>query len=128
MNEILPMTTTAPLPLIEGGGVARSLTPAAKAAIVVRLLLNEGADLPLEDLPDDLQVRLTRQMSEMRVVDRETLSAVVQEFATEVEQVGLHFPAGIAGALGVLDGTISPHTAARLRSEAGVRQYGDPWE
>tara|TARA_R110002094_G_scaffold77670_9_gene84065 strand:+ start:343 stop:1398 length:1056 start_codon:yes stop_codon:yes gene_type:complete len=121
------MTTFAPLPLIEGGGASHSLTSAAKAAIVVRLLLNEGADLPLEDLPDDLQIRLTRQMSEMRVVDRETLSAVVQEFATEVEQVGLHFPAGIAGALGVLDGTISPHTAARLRSEAGVRQYGDPW-
>lgn len=127
MNDLLPMTQFSPLPLIEGGGASRSLSPAAKAAIVVRLLLNEGAALPLEELPDDLQIRLTRQMSEMRVVDRDTLNAVAEEFATEVEQVGLHFPAGIAGALGVLDGTISPQTAARLRREAGVRQYGDPW-
>ena len=56
----LPTMATAP-----GGpasGSARGPIPLdnrAKAAIVVRLLLNEGADLPLEELPDDLQARLT---------------------------------------------------------------------
>ncbi|NNE50946.1 MAG: flagellar motor switch protein FliG [Sulfitobacter sp.] len=127
MNDMVPMNRLTPLPLVEGSGAGPSLDPAAKAAIVVRLLLNEGADLPLEELPDDLQIRLTRQMGEMRVIDRDTMQAVVEEFVNEVEGVGLHFPSGIAGALGVLDGTISKHTAARLRQEAGVRQYGDPW-
>ncbi|MFK7835454.1 MAG: flagellar motor switch protein FliG [Sulfitobacter sp.] len=127
MNEMVPMTGFAPLPEISGGGAPRKLSRRAKAAIVVRLLLNEGADIPLEELPDELQVSLTQQMGEMRLVDRDTLSAVIDEFAAELDQVGLSFPPGIAGALDSLDGKISPHTAARLRKEAGVRQFGDPW-
>lgn len=105
-----------------------NLSRRAKAAVVVRLLLNEGADIPLEDLPEELQAHLTTAMGEMRVVDRETLAAVVSEFAEEVERIGLSFPGGIAGALNALDGKISPRTAERLRKEAGVRQSGDPWK
>lgn len=131
MNEMVPINAFAPPPESTGGGAKTgpvlSMSRKAKAAIIVRLLLNEGADLPLEDLPDDLQMCLTHQMSEMRTIDRDTLIAVVEEFAHEVSEVGLHFPTGISGALDVLDGTISSHTAARLRKEAGVRQYGDPW-
>ncbi|WP_342669427.1 FliG C-terminal domain-containing protein [Aestuariivita boseongensis] len=99
----------------------------AKAAVIVRLLLNEGADIPLEDLPDDLQAALTEQMGQMGLVDRDTLLAVVAEFADELDSLGLTFPKGIAGALTALDGRISPQTAKRLRKEAGVRQTGDPW-
>ena len=130
MNEIVPLTSFAPLPSLGTGGAGSSgaLGPAAKAAIIVRLLLNEGAQLPLEALPDNLQVRLTQQMSQMRVVDRDTLAAVITEFVEEVERIGLSFPPGMAGALDVLDGAISPQTAARLRKEAGVRQSGDPWK
>ena len=127
MNEMVPMNGLAPLPERPGGGAAVSLSRRAKAAIVVRLLLNEGADIPLEDLPDALQVALTQQMSQMRMVDRDTLRAVVAEFADELDSVGLSFPAGIGGALDALGGKISPQTAARLRKEAGVRLYGDPW-
>ena len=107
--------------------VPRRLDSTAKAAIVVRLLLNEGADLPLEDLPHDLQARLTQQMGKMGLVDRVTLASVVHEFAEALDGVGLSFPHGLAGALSALDGKISPQTAARLRKEAGVRQAGDPW-
>ena len=106
----------------------QTLDSRAKAAIVVRLLLNEGADLPLEELPDDLQARLTQKMGQMGLVDRNTLIGVVREFADTLDSVGLSFPNGIAGALSALDGKISPHTAARLRKEAGVRQAGDPWK
>ena len=127
MNEMVPMNSLAPLPVLNGGGVSVSLSRRAKAAIIVRLLLNDGADIPLEDLPDELQANLTHQMGKMHVVDRDTLLAVVEEFAGEVGKVGLSFPAGIAGALDALDGKISPHTAARLRKEAGVRQFGNPW-
>jgi len=106
----------------------RSLDTTAKAAIIVRLLLNEGADLPLEELPDNLQARLTERMGQMGMVDRVTLASVLGEFADALDGIGLSFPNGLAGALEALDGKISPQTAARLRKEAGVRQAGDPWE
>src|SRR6056297_2081520 len=107
---------------------AARLTRRQKAAIIVRFLLNEGADVPLCDLPEPLQESLTTQMGSMRYVDRSTLSEVVAEFAAELEAMGLTFPNGVAGALSALDGRISPQTAARLKKEAGVRQFGDPWE
>ena len=109
-------------------GAAAHLSRAQKAAIIVRFLMNEGADVPLTDLPEALQARLTTQMGSMRYVDRDTLAEVVAEFARELEGMGLTFPRGVAGALSALDGRISAQTAARLRKEAGVRQYGDPWE
>ncbi|WP_420003071.1 flagellar motor switch protein FliG [Arenibacterium sp. LLYu02] len=130
----LPMANTgmglgnfsAPSPMMSGG--ATQLSGKAKAAIVVRLLLNEGADIPLEALPDDLQLELTQQMGKMRLVDRQTLHAVAQEFAEQLENIGLSFPNGLAGALTAMEGKISRHTHNRLRKEAGVRQFGDPWE
>jgi len=132
MNELstLPATTLTATPV--GSPPARivpaTLTKRAKAAIVVRLLINEGADVPLEDLPADLQAQLTHQMGAMRVVDRVTLAAVVEEFTEELNAIGLSFPGGIAGALEALDGRISRETAIRLRKEAGVRAAGDPWK
>lgn len=113
------------------GGAAppsSGLSRAQKAAIIVRFLLNEGADVPVKELPDELQRKLTTQMGSMRFVDRTTLAEVVAEFAAEVESMGLTFPRGMAGALTALDGRISPQTAHRLRKEAGVRQFGEPWE
>jgi len=106
---------------------SKKLDNTAKAAIVVRLLLSEGADLPLEELPEDLQARLTERMGKMGLVDRATLASVIHEFAEALDGVGLTFPNGLAGALLAMDGKISPQTAARLRKEAGVRQAGDPW-
>ena len=129
MTDLVPMSA-APAVAQSGGGSSlplMRLSQRAKAAIVVRLLLNEGADIPLEDLPEELQAHLTKAMGSMRVVDRDTLSSVVSEFAAEVERIGLRFPGGMAGALTALDGKISPHTAARLRKEAGVRESGNPW-
>lgn len=125
----LPMMAPDP-----GGMVRAALPPPkslgsrAKAAIIVRFLLNEGADIPLEELPDDLQAQLTQQMGTMGLIDRGTLDSVVAEFTNALEDAGLTFPKGIAGALDALDGKINPQTAARLRKEAGVRQAGDPWE
>ncbi len=124
----LPMATPS-----NGSGqiaapLAKPLDSKAKAAIVVRLLLNEGADIPIEELPDDLQACLIQQMGNMGLIDRITLTSVVEEFASALDGVGLAFPKGIAEALSAMDGKISPQTAARLRKEAGVRQAGDPWQ
>lgn len=136
------MTDLTPLPAVATPGANISVSPSdtpppkarislgkrAKAAVIVRLLLNEGADIPLEDLPDELQAALTQQMGQMRLIDRDTLQATVTEFADELDGLGLTFPDGIAGALNALDGRISEQTAKRLRKESGVRQAGDPWD
>lgn len=126
------MTTAIELarlsPPSDPGPATARLNRQQKAAIIVRFLLNEGAEVPLKDLPEPLQAKLTTQMGSMRYVDRSTLADVVAEFAAELEALGLTFPRGIAGALATLDGRISPQTATRLRKEAGVRQFGDPWE
>lgn len=104
------------------------LTSRQKAAIIVRFLLTEGADVPIERLSEENQTELTAALGSMRYIDRETLAAVLSEFAREIEAMGLTFPQGLAEALAELEGRISPQTAARLRKEAGVRQIGDPWE
>lgn len=108
--------------------VPRQLSNLEKAAVVVRLLLNAGAEIPLEELPEELQARLTKQMGQMGLVDRITLDAVAEEFAEALDGIGLSFPHGLAGALSAMDGKIAATTAARLRREAGVRQMGDPWQ
>ncbi len=107
---------------------ARNLSRRQKAAIIVRLLLAEGVKLPLSHLPEALQSELAQQMATMRFVDRATLKAVVDEFVAEIEDVGLSFPAGLEGALQVLDGTISAATAARIRKARGITFSGDPWD
>lgn len=117
----------APPAAASATGAPTRLDTRQKAAIIVRFLLQEGADMPLADLPEELQTALTQQMGAMRYIDRATLEQVVEEFAQELEKMGLTFPRGLAGALSALDGRISPQTAARLRKEAGVRQTGDPW-
>ncbi|GGB04455.1 flagellar motor switch protein FliG [Allosediminivita pacifica] len=117
---------TLPRPFVPAGPAG--LSRKAKAAIIVQFILNEGADVPLSALPDDLQTELTCQLGSLRYVDRETLNTVVEEFSDELEAVGLSFPGGMAGALDALEGKINPRTAQRLRREAGVRQVGDPWD
>lgn len=112
---------------VQPSGPTPRLTRRQKAAIIVRLLLTEGADLPLSDLPEPLQAELTATMGQLRYVDRATLAQVVREFLDELEAVGMACPGGMAGALALLDGRISRQTAERIRREAGVRQMGDPW-
>ena len=99
-----------------------------KAAIVVRLLLAEGVRLPLSELPDALQAELTCQISRMRYIDRATLRAVVEEFAHELDQIGLAFPGGLEATLAILDGAISPEMIARLRQQSGAIWGDDPWD
>lgn len=94
----------------------------------MRLLLAEGAQVPLAGLPDHMQAALTEQIGRMRLVDRTTLSAVVEEFMAELESVGLSFPGGIDGALSMMDGHISPTAASRLRRLAGASGKADPWD
>lgn len=104
------------------------ITGREKAAIIVRLLLSEGAHLPLTILPDHLQAALTTQMADMPTIDRRTVRAVVEEFCAKLDSIGLSFPGGIGAALTLLDGHISPGAAQQVRKLAGAASQGDPWE
>ena len=108
--------------------VPRDLSRQEKAAVIVRLLLSEGTPLPLSSLPDDMQAALTEQIAAMRLVDRETLAATVQEFLTELDHVGLSFPGGLDKAIGMLDGHLSVAAAARLRRTLRSTTRADPWD
>ncbi|OYX44441.1 MAG: flagellar motor switch protein FliG [Rhodobacterales bacterium 32-67-9] len=112
----------------EARGAAPAMSGRQKAAIIVRLLLAEGGELPLKGLPDHMQAALTEQIGAMRSVDRATLRAVVEEFIGLLDSVGLSFPGGIDGALQMLDGHISPTAASRLRRLAGASAKADPWD
>ena len=126
--RIVPHRIGQPQPAGAAGQTVQQLTSREKAAIIVRLLLAEGAPVPLTALPDHMQAALTEQMAQMRVVDRDTLSAVVGEFLQQLESIGLSFPGGIDGALSMLDGHISPSAASRLRRMAGNSGKIDPWD
>ena len=109
-------------------GQPLAMTGRVKAAVIVRLLLAEGSPLPLSSLPEHMQAALTEQIGRMRLVDRTTLGAVVEEFLNELEQVGLSFPGGIEGALSMMDGHISTTAANRLRRLASASGKADPWD
>lgn len=115
-------TTPAPSP------AARSKMPQSrKAAMVVQLLLRSGGDLPLTQLPEAAQARLTRELGSLNIVDKATLNAVVQEFVRELSDVALTAPGSFEAALKSLDGRISANTIARLREEAAAQSGSDPW-
>lgn len=94
----------------------------------MRLLAAEGADLPLSELPADMQAEITSQIAGMRPVDRDTLDQVVHEFCSMIEEIGLSFPDGIGGALNLLENHLSRDAASRLRRMAGPNAVSDPWD
>lgn len=124
-------TALSPLPDPDFGFPSASpptITRQQKAAIIVRLVLSEGSELSLTDLPEEMQQNLTMQMGSMRSVSHDMVTAVVDEFINELDSIGLSFSGGLEGALNALDGAIDPQIADRLRREGGVKRGGDPWE
>lgn len=104
-----------------------TLPRSRKAAMVVQLLLREGGDLPLSDLPEDAQMRLTKELGALNIIDRATLDSVANEFAKELSDVALTAPGSMEAALKSLDGRISQTATARLREEAAAKFGSDPW-
>jgi flagellar motor switch protein FliG len=117
-----------PMRIAADPGVPCALSAREKVAVIVRLLLAEGTQLPLASLPEHMQAAITEQMGQMRLVDRATLGQTVAEFLGELEDVGLSFPGGIEGALSMMDGHISESAANRLRRLAGASAKVDPWD
>ena len=104
-----------------------AISQSRKAAMVVQLLLRDGGDLNLSQLPEAAQARLTRELGALNITDRATLNSVVQEFSLELSNVALTAPGSFEAALKSLDGRISPGTVARLREEAAAQAGHDPW-
>jgi flagellar motor switch protein FliG len=103
------------------------ITRSRKAAMVVQLLLRSGGDLPLSQLPEAAQARLTRELGALNIIDKATLNSVAQEFARELADVALTAPGSFEAALKSLDRRISAATVARLREEAAAQSGSDPW-
>lgn len=123
------MLSLAPMPAYGGTSAAsRSLTSRQKAAVIVRLVLSQGAKLPISGLSDDMQTDLTEEIGRMRSIDRDTLHSVIQEFVAALDGIGLTFSGGIEGALTLMDGHLSPVATSRLRRMIGSDAKSDPWE
>lgn len=127
LARITPAQMPASVPALSGT-TTRVPTKREKAAIIVRLLMAQGSDLPISNLPEHMQASLTEKMGQMRFVDRSTMAAVVDEFLAELGEIGMTFPGDINAALDMMDGRISPSAANRIRRLAGDSSKIDPWE
>jgi flagellar motor switch protein FliG len=104
-----------------------SLPGRRKAAIIVQMCLAEGVKPPVDLLPEELQIELTRELGSLSLVDRHTLHSVAEEFANDLEGVGLAPPTGLDAALSAMGSHLSPTALARLRAEAARARGLDPW-
>ena len=121
MPQDIDILDPVPAPLTQ------DMSARTKAAIVVRFLMQEGAEIDLAALPTSLQADLTREIADLRLIDRATLAEVIEEFAHELDSIGLTAQGGLGSALRLLEGKITNDTARRLRQDAGVRLFEDPW-
>ena len=126
MPDLIPITQIKATGLPVGGDTSY-LSHKQKAIIAIKFLINHGADSPLDQFPEALQVALIHQMTAMPPLDQSTLADVIVESANALDAVDLFFSRGLAGALTDFEGKISPTMARSLRKEAKVRQTGDPW-
>lgn len=120
-----PTTSSTQHPVPPTSPAAR-LSRRRKAAVIVQMLLADGQRLSLSSLPEDVQLNLTRELADLRIVDRETMRTVAREFARDLERVGIAVPGGVEAALKRLADQISPTAAARIRSELSEADQ-DPW-
>jgi flagellar motor switch protein FliG len=119
MPQDIDILDPVPAPLTQ------DMSASTKTAIVVRFLMQEGAEIDLAALPTSLQADLTREIADLRLIDRATLAEVIEEFANKLDSIGLTAQGGLGSALRLLEGKITNDTARRLRQDAGVRLFED---
>ena len=104
-----------------------TLSTRRKAAMIVQMLINDGSPLSLAKLPEPLQELLTRELGAIRMVDRDTVAHVAEEFVQEVETIGLAAAGTQDGAVSALADHLSPDLAYRLRQQTHAGQNDDRW-
>jgi flagellar motor switch protein FliG len=119
MQSLGSISASAPSPAI--------LTRRRKAAMIVQLLFKDGDGIPLNRMPQKLQAALAHEMGAIRLVDKDTVAAVAEEFVGELEAVGLAADGDTIKALDALGDKIDPDLAQRLRGEILAARSGDPW-
>ena len=100
---------------------------ADKAAVIVRLLLSEGAMPRLSGFSLRQQQALAERMAALGPVDRATLAAVAQEFAERLDTLGLTFPGSLAATLELLGDRLTDEARAALADMAAAEGPPDPW-
>lgn len=95
--------------------------------MIVHLLLSDGNKIGLSALPESVQSDLAQELSEIRLVDKDTIKAVAAEFVEILESIGLSAPGGKKAALAALAAHISPALAKRLQAELDGETGQDPW-
>lgn len=105
-----------------------SLTRRQKAAVVLRLLLEDGLAPDLTGLTAHQQATLAQEMGRLKPITRDELQSVVGEFLAELDDLGLSFPKGLDDALNKLSGHISEDVARSLRQEAGLTAQTSIWD
>lgn len=103
------------------------LTGAQKAAVIVRVLLAEGVNFPFSSIPAQDQTDMTRALASLRLIDRPTMCAVIDEFVEMLDQVGMSFPENIEDALSLLDGKLDAQATRQLRALSRGGDVDDPW-
>lgn len=108
-------------------GSVLSLSRRRKAALIVQLMISDGGKLALSNLPEHLQELLAHELGAIRLVDRDTVNAVADEFADLLGAIGLSAPGDTTAALDALAAHLSPELAGRLRAQLGGPKNADPW-
>lgn len=124
MSVTLPVKKRAPGADMDAD---MELNQRQKAAIIVRLLLEDDEGVSLERLTSDSQSLLAQEMAGMELIDRRTRDAVIEEFCDILEAVGVTFPGDLDGTLAMLGSKISEDSSDRLRKAAAVEGRTDPW-
>lgn len=121
------MSTALSMPLAEITAAPLQLNSRQKAAIIVRLLVADGAEFSLRDLSGSQQADLIHQMADMSHVDQSTMMSVVEEFMGHFSGAGLSFPGALEGSLALMEKSVSAETTRRIRRQAGLALHPDPW-
>lgn len=103
------------------------LSQRQKAAVIVRLLLDDDEVSGLDRLTADDQTLLAQEMAGMQMVDRHTRDAIITEFCDSLESVGVTFPGGLDGTLAMLGNRLSDDSSDRLQRAAAISGQSDPW-
>ena len=122
----LETTTAAVLDAAPQPNVQK-LQPSQKAAVFVRLLLTQGLSPAIDRLSPAQQERLTQSMANLGHINRDTLGAVVREFAEALDNMALTFPSALSDAVALLEPHLSAKAQEALSEKAALHDGTDPW-
>lgn len=106
--------------------IQTGLNQRQKAAVIVRLLLDDDEASSLSRLDSESQTLLAEEMAGMELIDRQTRDAIITEFCDRLESVGVTFPGDLDGTLAMLGTQLSEDSTDRLRRRAVIQGRGDP--